>query len=113
MKIEYYSFGNIIIDGKTYTSDVVIYPDRVDAAWWREEGHRLQIKDLTSLLNAKPHLLIIGTGYAGVMSVPEAVKGFIRSKGIEVIVEKTGKAVELYNAAPAGKTVIAAFHITC
>jgi len=32
MKIDSYSFGRIVIDGQVYTSDVIIYPDRVDAS---------------------------------------------------------------------------------
>lgn len=33
MKIDHYSFGKIIINGKTYPSDVIIYPDSVDSSW--------------------------------------------------------------------------------
>ena len=54
MKIEHYSFGNITIDGQTYTSDVIIYPERVDASWWRKEGHNLQIEDLAGVIKAEP-----------------------------------------------------------
>src|SRR3990170_5911937 len=96
-KIDHYSFGKIIIDGKTYTSDVIIYPDRVDSSWWRKEGHYLQVVDLTEIINARPDLLIIGTGYSGVMVVPEETIMFITSKGIEVRVERTEKAAELFN----------------
>jgi len=39
--IESYKFGEILIDGVTYTSDVIIYPDSVDFKWWRKEGHLL------------------------------------------------------------------------
>ena len=45
MKIDSYSFGRIVINGKTYTSDVIIFPDKVDASWWRKEGHLLQLAD--------------------------------------------------------------------
>jgi hypothetical protein len=40
-KIESYRFGEIVIDGRRYSNDVIIYPDRVDGKWWREEGHSL------------------------------------------------------------------------
>jgi len=33
MHISDYRFGRIVIDGKTYTSDVIVYPDRVDPSW--------------------------------------------------------------------------------
>jgi hypothetical protein len=33
-KIESYHFGEIVIDGRRYSSDVIIYPDRVEGQWW-------------------------------------------------------------------------------
>ena len=113
MHIDHYTFGSITIAGKTYTSDVIIYPDRVDAAWWRQEGHYLQKADLADIVAAKPDLLIVGTGAHGVMAVPESTALFLSSHDIEVIIEKTGKAVEIFNDQPAGKKVIAVFHLTC
>ncbi len=113
MKIEHYSFGKIIIDGKTYTSDVIIYPGRVDSSWWRKEGHYLQVIDLAGVINAEPDILIIGTGYSGVMQVPKETITYLESKGIEVHVAHTEKAVELFNGLQKDKIVIAAFHLTC
>lgn len=113
MKINNYSFGRITVNDKTYTSDVIIYPDRVYASWWRKEGHYLQVADLTDVINARPDVLVIGTGYSGVMAVPKETFEFIISKGIEVRTERTGRAVELYNSLQNDKTVIAALHLTC
>lgn len=114
MKIDSYSFGHIVIDGKTYASDVIIYGDRIDASWWRKEGHRLLPEDLADVLNARPDVLIIGTGYAGVMTVPKTTRERIASHGIDVRVERTGKAVDLFNALQGQKKlVVAALHITC
>ncbi len=113
MKIDHYSFGKIVIDGKAYNSDVIIYPSRVDGSWWRKEGHYLHSSDITRVFDAKPDVLIIGTGYSGAMVVPEETVSLVRSKGIEIIIERTGKAVELYNGFKADKVVAAALHLTC
>jgi hypothetical protein len=113
MKIEHYSFGRIIIDGKTYTSDVIIYPGRVDSSWWRKEGHNLQVVDLGDVINAKPQVLVIGTGSSGAMRVSRDTISHLESKGIEVHVERTDKAVELFNKLQKDKIVIAALHLTC
>jgi len=113
MKIDSYSFGSLVIDGKTYTSDVIIYPGRVDPSWWRKEGHRLQISDLADVLNAKPQILILGTGYSGMMVVPKETENYIRSQGVDVHVATTARAVELFNTMQGKKTVIAALHLTC
>ena len=113
MKIDSYSFGRIVVNGKTYTSDVILYPGRVDASWWRKEGHLLQLADVAEALQARPDVLIIGTGYAGIMHVPRATVERIVAQGIEVKVERTSKAVALYNELESAQTVIAALHITC
>ena len=113
MKIDSYSFGRIVINGKIYTSDVILYPGRVEASWWRKEGHLLQFADVAEVLQAKPDVLVIGTGYAGVMRVPKETVDRIAAQGIEVKVERTAKAVAVYNDLQAAKTVIAALHITC
>ncbi len=120
MKIEHYSFGRITIDGKTYTSDVIIYPERVNSSWWRKAGHNLEVDDLSEVINAQPQVLVIGTGASELMNVPKETLSHLESKGIEVHVEKTDKAVELFNKLQSeirrggkDKIVIAAFHLTC
>lgn len=113
MRIDSYSFGRLVVDGRVYTSDVIVYPDRVDASWWREEGHCLRIADLKELLAARPSVLIIGTGYAGALSVSEPARDAIHAAGIELHVERTGRAVGLYNELSGRKAVAAALHLTC
>ena len=113
VKIEHYSFGKIIIDGNTYISDVILYPDRLDSSWWREEGHYLRPTDLIDAISAKPDIIVLGTGYSGMMVVPDETVTFIKSKGIDVHEERTGLAVELFNSLQGTKKVIAALHITC
>ncbi len=114
MKIEHYSFGQIIINGNKYTSDVIIYPNKVDSSWWRKEGHKLQVADLNEVIGAKPEILVVGTGYSGIMAVPKETISYLESHGIKVHVDRTPKAVELYNnLQKAGKNVVATLHLTC
>lgn len=113
MHIDNYSFGNIVINSETFSSDVIVYPDRVDPSWWRKEGHYLNREDLSTIVTAKPDILIIGTGQFGVMKVPEDTVVFLQSHGIRVCIEKTGLAVNLFNRQPKDKIVIGAFHLTC
>ncbi|HKZ57015.1 MAG TPA: MTH938/NDUFAF3 family protein, partial [Thermodesulfovibrionales bacterium] len=113
MKIEHYSFGTITIDGKSYTSDVIIYPERVDSSWWRKQGHSLHIVDLKDVILAGPEILIVGTGHSGAMVVPEETLSYLKSKGIDVHIARTDKAVELFNKFQKNKKTIAALHLTC
>jgi hypothetical protein len=113
MHIDDYSFGRIVVDGKTYTSDVIVYPGTVNSSWWRKEGHYLQEEDLVDVAAANPEIVVIGTGDSGVMTVPQRTVAFLESKGIRVFVERTGKAVEIYNKQQGGGKVVGAFHLTC
>ena len=113
VKIEHYSFGNITIDGKGYTSDVIIYRERVDSSWWRKEGHNLHLEDLKDIVEAKPDILVIGTGAYGVMRVSKEIVAHLESKGIKVHALKTGDAVDLFNKLQKDNLVIGALHLTC
>ncbi len=110
--IEQYEFGEVVIDGRTYTSDVIVFPDRVRANWWRKEGHRLDVEDLEEVIEYKPELLIVGTGYSGCMQVPEETVRYLRMKGIEVRAAPTREAVQLFNRVK-DKKVVGCFHLTC
>jgi len=113
MKIEHYSFGTITIDGKTYISDVIVYPDKVDPSWWRKEGHSLRIVDLQDVISFNPEILIVGTGQSGAMVVPEETIAYLKGRNIDVHAVRTGKAVELFNKHQNEKRVVAALHLTC
>ena len=114
MRIEKYSFGSITINGKEYTKDVIIFPDKVFSPWWREEGHSLSLKDLKEVLEAKPYLLIIGTGAYGAMNIPDETLKKLEEKNIDTVFSKTGEAVKLYKEKlQENKNVIACLHLTC
>jgi len=114
MPIDSYTFGSMVVDGKRYTADLVLLPGGVRANWWRERGHALGVGDLQEVLAAKPEVLVVGTGAYGVMTVPDAARQALDEAGIEAVVEKTGDAVERYNALLAeGRRAAGAFHLTC
>ncbi len=111
--IDAYDFGRIVIDGTVFTSDVIIFPDRVKDEWWRKDGHVLHVEDIEAIVKEKPEVLIVGTGKYGVMKVLRQTREYIESNGIELIVEPTDKACEMYNQISREKRVIAALHLTC
>ena len=113
MRITHYSFGRITVDNKTYTSDIIIFPDHVKSSWWRLEGHLLQVPDLKEVIDVKPPVLIIGTGYYGTMRVPDETINHLRSLGIDVYVRNSKDAVELYNKMASERPTVPALHLTC
>lgn len=111
--IDHYEFGRITVDGKAYTSDIIIFPDHVDGHWWRREGHELCVDDLGKILPEKPEFLVVGTGHAGLVRILDETKSFLLSCGIEFIAEPTTQACKIYNWLAPTKKVIAALHLTC
>lgn len=113
-RIEFYDFGIIVIDGKEYRSDVIITPRGVVSDWWRIEGHRLQLPDVRDYLLEDVDIVVIGTGYDGLMRVDEDVVNAFRRRGVEVFIGRSREAVNRYEEEVArGRRVLAFFHLTC
>ncbi len=114
MHIDSYAFGRMVVDGETYTNDLLLLPGGVRPDWWRACGHSLYEGDLEEVIHAGPDVLVIGTGAHGRMSVPEETWEALTAAGVETIIETTGRAVEAYNRlAQEGRNVAGAFHLTC
>ena len=111
--IDSYRFGEIVISGRKYSSDVIIFPDRVQGNWWRSKGHELSLEDIAGVLAESPEVLVVGTGAMGVMRVPPEVQQEIEAQGIRLIAAPTGEAGETYNQLSSSQKVVAALHLTC
>ena len=111
--IDSYQFGRIVIDGQTYTSDVIIYPHRVKDEWWRREGHRLSADDLGEVLDCQPEVMVVGTGDPGIMRVLPETEKLIESRGIKLVIQPTREACQTFNRLSSSQKVIALLHLTC
>jgi hypothetical protein len=112
--IDEISFGVIIIDGKTYTSDLIIYPDGgVKDQWWRKNGHQLSPTDIESLIQTKPDVIIAGMGANGLMKPEPELETFLQKNNIALIAEPNDKAIQSFNTLLESKKVGACFHLTC
>jgi len=113
--IEKYESGRLIqIDGETYQNDVKIIGEHVKGNWWRQQGHRLDPSDIADILENRPDILVVGTGYAGRMHVPESTRKTVSSHGIRILAEDTENAVRTFNRLhQQGLKVAGAFHLTC
>jgi len=112
--IESFSFGDMVIDGRRYTSDLFIFPDgRVRDNWWRDRGHALCRGDLQVLVDSGPDTIIAGTGVNGLMKPEPGLDKAIRKLGIDFMAGPNGKAVSWYNQRIGKTKVGACFHLTC
>ncbi|MDX2433262.1 MAG: MTH938/NDUFAF3 family protein [Desulfobacterales bacterium] len=112
--IESYSFGHIVINGTSYTKDVIIYPDgRIESPWWRNQGHELALIDLQDLIATSPEIIICGIGAMGLMQPSAELKEYLEDHNIDFIAQKSSQAVETYKQSSGNKKVGACFHLTC
>jgi hypothetical protein len=111
--IDSYNFGQIVINGKKYTSDVIIFPDGVQGDWWRDESHELNLRDISGVIEENPEILLVGTGAPGMMRVLPEVEREAGARNIQLIVQPTAEACEIYNQLSPTQRVVAALHLTC
>lgn len=117
MKIRLVSFGELEIDGKHYTNDVVIEEGRIRKRKKRpSKDYRDQYKHtpLSSLEDIPWHgdTLFIGTGKYGSLPIMPSVYDEAKKRGVDVVAMPTDELCRLLNNY-ASKKVNAIIHITC
>jgi hypothetical protein len=108
-----FRFGRLVVDGTVYNRDLIILPDRVLPDWWRAEGHTLGLDDLRPVVDARPEVLVVGSGVFGRMEVPETTSRALEAVGVELVVLRTDEACRRYNDLRERRLVSAALHLTC
>ena len=108
------SFGLLIIDGQSYHSDLIIFPDgRVKDRWRRKSGHRLEVSDIKGLIKEDPDIIIAGTGVSGMVQPDQNLEKLLEEKKIRFIAAPNDKAIDFYNDLSSKHRVGACFHLTC
>ena len=109
-----FSFGKIVVNGKTYCDDIKIVREQVIPDWWRKSGHRVDVEDIADILESGPDIVIIGKGSPGLMKTGTRLRESMVANNIVLIEKKTSKAIEVFNKLfQEGRNVAAGFHITC
>jgi hypothetical protein len=117
MKAKWVAFGEVEIEGRRYTSDVVIEAGRVmkrrkkPSKRYRDEyGH--------TPLSAEERIpwggsqLIVGTGASGSLPIMPAVRAEADRRGIEIAAVPTKEALQMLRDVEA-EDVYAIVHVTC
>lgn len=97
MHIDSYQFGQIVIDGISYSNDIIILGDTVQSNWWRKQGHLLSAEDIQSIIAAKPSTLVVGCGASGLMKVTDQTQQVLQEHDIKLEALDTHKAVRRFN----------------
>jgi len=110
--ITHYSFGKIVVDGKTYENDIVIFPDRTVQNWQASINHSIRLIDTKALMTGPVNKLIIGIGFNNGCSVTDDIVEYAVSKNIELHILDTREAVKLFNGS-SKDGLAACFHVNC
>ena len=117
MKARWIAFGEIEIEGRRYTLDIVIEAGRVEkrrkkpSKRYRSEfGHTpLSIKERIPWGGSR---LIVGTGESGSLPIMPAVWAEAERRGVEIVAAPTEEALRLLGDVEA-KNAYAVVHVTC
>lgn len=91
--------------------DIRIHADPDRRLGFRNKSHQITLEEVKLLLEEKPEVLIIGTGWHGVAKVDTEVRE-LKETRIEIL--KTGEALDLYEQLRAeGRRVALLAHTTC
>ena len=117
-KIDKLSFGSIVIAGKKYSRDVLIF---VDGTVKKRKGgflmfgsHNIRKEEIEELIRGEPEVIIVGTGTNGRANVAADVETWAKEKNLSLIVQPSHEAIaKLNESAEQKKKVAALIHMTC
>lgn len=112
MRITAFQFGKIMVDGALYKKDLIIFNDHIRENWWRKTGHSIAVEDIQEILDAKPTILVIGTGTRAQVKISQEAMKALLDKQIQVVAYDTEKAIDIFNGLTEPDAV-AALHLTC
>ena len=74
----------------------------------------MAIEDIEDILESRPEILVLGKGEPGQMKSSRSLRDYLNEKNIELIEEKTSKAVLTFNRLfNERRNVSAGFHLSC
>jgi hypothetical protein len=109
--IDSISMGKLLFKGKLSRSDTILHKDHMNTKWWINSRTTIEVCDLDEVFAAEPEVVVIGLGFMMPISISDAAVNALKEKGIEVHVEKSEKAGELYNEFSVKKKTIGLFHL--
>jgi hypothetical protein len=117
MKTRWIAFGEIEIEGRRYTTDVVIDAGRVEKRRKKpSKQHRAEYGHTPLSVHEKipwgGGRLVVGTGASGALPIMPAVRDEADRRGIEIVAAPTKEALHLLQGVDA-ESVYAIVHVTC
>ncbi|OQX32630.1 MAG: hypothetical protein B0D96_01420 [Candidatus Sedimenticola endophacoides] len=94
--ISAYHAGEVRIDGRPYTQNLILLPEQILAPWGAREFDALEPDDFAPLLELRPDLVLLGTGARHRFPDPRLYAPLI-GHGIALEAMTTAAACRTYN----------------
>lgn len=117
-KIDSFSFGSIVVDGRKYRKDLIFLPDGTvkqrPGGHWMFGDHNIKKEEIEELSREGAEVAVVGIGTSSKARVAEEAASLTREAKLELLVLPSYEAVEKWNElVEQGKKVAALIHITC
>ena len=118
VKVDSFSFGSIVVDGKKYGHDVLLFPDgsvkERKGGFWKFGSHAIRKDEVEQLAKANPEVIIVGTGTSGGAKLTLDAESYLKETKLELLSLPSQEAVDRLNQLVGeGKRLAALIHITC
>ena len=117
-KIDELTFGSIIVEGKKYRRDILIFADgtvkKRKGGFFMFGSHKIKKQELEELSQGQPETIIVGTGTNGAANIAPDAQSWAKGKDPSLLVQPSYDAVASLNELIEQKKKVAALiHITC
>jgi len=118
-KIDELTFGSIVIEGKKYRRDVLIFADgtvkKRKGGFLMFGSHKIKEREMEELSQGHPEVIIVGTGTDGAAHIAPEAESWAKGKNLSLLVQSSYDAAAMVNeiAEQKNKKVAALIHITC
>jgi hypothetical protein len=117
-KIDELTYGSIIVEGKKYHRDILIFADgtvkKRKGGFLMFGSHKIKKQELVELSQGQPEIIIIGTGTDGATHIAPEVESWAKGKNLNLVVQPSYDVVARLNElVEQSKKVAALIHITC
>lgn len=119
MKAEHVSFGRITINNACYTKDLWIINGKISerdksiAEKKYGTSHIIGVTELKKVITSETKILMIGAGVYGGAKLNDDAEKFIKDKGLELHIKKTGEIIHYLNSVEDEKKISGIIHLTC
>ena len=117
-KIDGLTFGSIVVEGKKYCRDVLIFADgtvkKRKGGFLMFGSHKIKKRELEELSQGQPETIIVGTGTNGAAYIAPEAESWAKGKNLNLLAQPSYDAVARLNElAEQKKKAAALIHITC